>query len=224
MPIYKLNNSMTFPHPSLANEDGILAVGGDLSPKRLMLAYGNGIFPWFSEEEPILWWSPDPRFILYPQEIKISKSMSKLLRKNIYTITFDTCFREVISKCGSLRSEGTWITAKMIEAYCKLHELGFAHSVETWYDGQLVGGLYGVSLGACFFGESMFSTMNNASKAAFIVLTEQLIEKGFLLIDCQVHTKHLESLGGKSIPRKEFLSILEESLRSKTLRGNWTLV
>lgn len=222
MTIYRLTKEIIFPHPELADEDGILAVGGDLSPKRLLLAYSNGIFPWFSQNEPIIWWSPDPRFVLYPNEIRISHSMSKLLRRNTYKITFDTCFEEVISMCAKLRTEGTWITKDIIKAYCNLHKLGFAHSVETWYEGKLVGGLYGVSLGRMFFGESMFSTMSNASKAALIVLTKNLLEKDFLLIDCQVHTNHLESMGGKSIHRKEFLSIIDKALEHETLLGSWT--
>jgi leucyl/phenylalanyl-tRNA--protein transferase len=224
MPIYRLKHQIIFPNPELADEDGILAIGGDLSPERLLLAYSNGIFPWFSENEPIIWWSPDPRFILFPEEIKVSKSMSKLLKRGVYSITFDNCFRDVISHCANLRTEGTWITPDMIEAYCKLNELGFAHSVETWFEGKLVGGLYGISLGVCFFGESMFSTMSNASKAALIVLTEQLKKKKFLFIDCQVHTNHLESLGAKHISRKDFLELLYKGLEAKTLRGSWSLV
>jgi leucyl/phenylalanyl-tRNA--protein transferase len=222
MPIYKLNHEIAFPHPELADEEGILAVGGDLSAQRLLLAYCNGIFPWFSEEDPIIWWSPDPRFVLYPKEIKISKSMEKLLRRNKYHITLDTCFREVISQCSKLRSGNTWITQEIIDGYTELHDLGFAHSVEAWYEGKLVGGLYGVSLGVFFFGESMFSTMDNASKAAFIYLTKKLIQRNFLLIDCQVHTNHLESLGAKSIPRGEFLALLKEALDFETLKGSWT--
>lgn len=224
MPIYRLTKELVFPNPELASEEGILAVGGDLSVERLLLAYCNGIFPWFSKGEPIMWWSPNPRFILYPKEIKVSKSMNKLLRKNKYKVTFDTSFREVISQCANLRSDGTWITGEMIEAYCKLHDLGFAHSVETWYDENLVGGLYGVSLGACFFGESMFSTMDNASKTALVVLSEKLTEREFLLIDCQVYTKHLESLGAVSISRKKFLDLIEAGLKYETLRGSWSLL
>lgn len=224
MPIYSLSKKMVFPDPSYASEEGILAVGGDLSPERLILAYCNGIFPWFNEGEPIIWWSPDPRFILYPKDIKVSKSMGKLLRKNKYNVTFDTSFREVISQCRVKRPDGTWITDSMLEAYCKLHELGLAHSVETWCNGELAGGLYGVSIGACFFGESMFSKMDNASKTALIHLSQKLTERGFLMIDCQVYTKHLESLGAVSIPRKEFLKLLEQGLTSETLRGNWTSI
>jgi leucyl/phenylalanyl-tRNA--protein transferase len=222
MPIYRLNKELAFPHPELADEEGILAIGGDLTKERLLLAYCNGIFPWFNEGDPILWWSPDPRFVLYPKDLIISKSMGKILRKHMFRITFDTCFREVISYCSSLRTEGTWITSDIKEAYCSLHELGYAHSVEAWYEGKLVGGLYGVSLGACFYGESMFSTMANASKAAFLVLTQNLVKKNFILIDCQVHTNHLESLGAIHLPRKDFLSILQSALEYNTIRGSWT--
>lgn len=213
MPIFRLSEDLIFPHPSLSEEDGLLAIDGDLSPERLILAYSNGIFPWFSDEEPILWWSPNPRCVIYPKDIKISHSMKKLLKKNTYKITFDTCFRDVISNCGNLRKEsGTWITNDMIEAYCKLHELGYAHSVEGWYEGELVGGLYGISIGKCFFGESMFSTMDNASKAAFITLCKKLEEREFIMIDCQVHSKHLESLGAVDISREEFLKLLKKGI------------
>ena len=219
MPIYRLSKDLIFPHPSLAEEDGLLAVGGDLSAQRLLLAYTNGIFPWFSEDEPILWWSPDPRFIVYPKDIKISKSMKKLFKKNTFKITFDTCFRDVISNCSNVRKEtGTWITKEMIDAYCKLHEIGFAHSVETWYENRLVGGLYGIIIGKCFFGESMFSTMDNSSKAAFITLGKVLSQKEFLMIDCQVHTSHLESLGAVHISREEFLELLKKGTSMEPLK------
>jgi leucyl/phenylalanyl-tRNA--protein transferase len=219
MPIYSLGEDLVFPHPSLAREDGLLAVYGDLSPQRLLLAYSNGIFPWFSEDEPILWWSPDPRFIIYPKDIKVSHSMKKLLKKNTYKITFDTCFRDVIFNCGNTRKEsGTWITNDMIEAYCKLHELGFAHSVEAWHDDKLVGGLYGLSIGKCFFGESMFSTMSNSSKAAFITLCKLLEEKGYIMVDCQVYTEHLESLGAISISRHEFLQLVKNGISMDPLK------
>lgn len=221
MPVFRLTRELLFPHPSLANEDGILAIGGDLSPERLLLAYQNGIFPWFSYDDPILWWSPDPRCVLFPKDIKVSKSMKKFLKKNLYEVTFDTSFRKVITMCSQLRSDNTWITSGMIESYCNLHELGFAHSVETWYEGSLVGGLYGVSLGKCFFGESMFSTMDNASKTALITLSKRLAKKEFLLIDCQVYSNHLESLGAVNIDRDKFLGCLENGLNSKTLRGSW---
>lgn len=219
MAFYRLSKDLVFPHPSLAEEDGLLAIGGDLSYERLLLAYMNGIFPWFSDDEPILWWSPDPRFVLYPKDIKISHSMKKLLKKNTYKISFNTCFKEVITNCSNVRKEtGTWITNEMIDAYCKLHELGFAHSVEAWHEDKLVGGLYGVSIGKCFFGESMFSIMDNASKAAFITLSKVLEEKGFLMIDCQVHTQHLESLGAVYLSREKFLEVLEKGTSMQPLK------
>lgn len=219
MPIYRLTSEIIFPHPSLAEDEGLLAVGGDLSPERLLLAYCNGIFPWFSDDEPILWWSPDPRFILYPGDIKISHSMKKLLRQNKFRITFDTCFKDVMQNCADLRKEsGTWITDEMVDAYYRLHELGFAHSVETWYECNLVGGLYGISIGKCFFGESMFSTMSNASKAAIITLSRILEEKNFVMIDCQVYTEHLESLGAVSISRDSFLELIEQGISKHPLK------
>ncbi|NLL05231.1 MAG: leucyl/phenylalanyl-tRNA--protein transferase [Clostridiaceae bacterium] len=220
MPIYRLTSDLIFPHPSLSDEDGLLAIGGDLSVERLLLAYENGIFPWY-DGQPILWWSPDPRFILYPKNLKVSKSMKKVLKKNLYHITFDKCFRKVITLCGELRSGETWITNDMIESYCDLHNLGFAHSVEAWFEDELVGGLYGVSLGRCFFGESMFSLMDNASKTALITLTIKLQQLGFLFIDCQVYSKHLESLGAINVPREDFLNELAQGLKFKTLRGIW---
>jgi len=222
MPVFQLSEDLEFPHPSLANSDGILAVGGDLSVERLLLAYCNGIFPWYSEEYPILWWSPDPRFVLFPKDVRISRSMKKLIRKGIFKVTFDTCFQTVMTKCGSLRSDDTWINAEMIASYSKLHRLGFAHSVETWYDGQLVGGLYGLSIGKFFFGESMFSTMDNASKYALITLSEKLIQRNFLMIDCQVYSTHLESMGAVNIPREDFLNSLKTGLEFETLRGSWS--
>ena len=220
MPIFRLNDDLIFPHPSLAEEDGLLAIDGDLSPERLMLAYSNGIFPWFSEDEPILWWSPDPRFILYPKDIKVSHSMKKLLKKNVYRISFNTCFKDVISNCANVRKEsGTWITDNMIEAYCELHKLGYAHSVEAWHEEKLVGGLYGISIGKCFFGESMFSTKSNASKAAFITLCKKLEEQDYIMIDCQVHTDHLESLGAINVSRDKFLELLEEGISDSPSEG-----
>lgn len=219
MPIYKLSEDLVFPHPALADEDGLLAAFGDLSPERLLLAYSSGIFPWFSEDEPILWWSPDPRFVLHPKDIKVSHSMKKVLKKNTYNISFDKCFRKVISSCSNVRKEsGTWITDEMIDAYCKLHELGFAHSVEAWYENRLVGGLYGISIGKCFFGESMFSLMPNASKSAFITLSRLLEDKEFLMIDCQVYTEHLESLGAIRVARDEFLKTLNEGIKLSPLK------
>lgn len=222
MPVFRLSKEPIFPHPELANEEGIVAIGGDLSPRRLLAAYCNGIFPWFSEDQPILWWSPDPRCIIFPEDIKVSRFMQKLLRKGTYKVTFDTAFRQVITCCAELRTEGTWITQEMHEAYCTLHSLGYAHSVEVWYEERLVGGLYGVSLGSCFFGESMFSIMDNTSKTALITLAAKLKEKGFTMIDCQVHTQHLESMGAVNVPRSDFLHLLAEGLEKDTFRGNWS--
>lgn len=213
MTVYRLTEDLVFPNPSLANSDGLLAAYGDLSPERLLLAYCNGIFPWYSPGEPILWWSPDPRFVLYPKDVRISHSMKKILKKNTFKITFDTCFRDVISNCANVRKEtGTWITDEMLEAYCKLNELGFAHSVECWFEDKLVGGLYGLIIGKCFFGESMFSLMSNASKAAFITLCKALEAQDFLLVDCQVYTKHLESLGAVMISRDDYLKLVKKGI------------
>lgn len=210
-----LTNELSFPPIEYATKEGIVAIGGDLSTERLLLAYKSGIFPWYSEGEPIIWWSPDPRFVLFPDELIISKSMKKVIKKNIYTITFNQSFKEVISMCRKLRinREGTWITHDIFNAYCKLHELGYAHSVETWYNKKLVGGLYGIIIDKFFFGESMFSIMDNASKIALIELVKKSINEKFILIDCQIYSKHLESLGARNIPREEFLKIIN-SLKS----------
>lgn len=209
--MYFLLNELFFPDVSEADEYGILAVGGDLSPERLMLAYRSGIFPWFDNDEPILWWSPPERMVLFPSELKISKSMRNILNKNIFKVTYNKDFRGVISNCSQISrqgQEGTWITAEMIEAYVKLHELGHAKSVEVWQNDELVGGLYGVDLGHVFCGESMFSKVSNASKVAFITLVENLKIRKYKLIDCQVHNDHLESLGAREIERAEFMEIL----------------
>lgn len=222
MPIFRLTKELVFPDPELADEDGVLAVGGDLSVERLILAYSMGIFPWFSKEDPIIWWSPNPRFVLFPQNIKISRSMKKFLKKGLYSVTYDTAFREVISMCGKTRKE-TWITEAMIRSYLRLHEYGIAHSVETWHEGKLVGGLYGISLGRCFFGESMFSVMDNASKTALIRLVEDLVRLKFIMIDCQVHTKHLESLGAVQIERKLFKEYLTKGISYDTIKGKWNV-
>lgn len=224
MSYYFLGKELIFPSVEDADEHGILAIGGDLSPERLLLAYRSGIFPWFSEDEPILWWSPNPRFILYPSKLKVSKSMKQVLRKDTFTVTLDQSFREVMCHCKVIRRQGqkgTWITEEMLDAYCQLHTLGYAHSVEVWQGDELVGGLYGVSLGHCFFGESMFAKVSNASKAGFITLVKKLEESGFQLIDCQVHTNHLESLGAEAIPRARFIRELQQSLSFPTLQGNW---
>lgn len=205
-----LNDKIEFPHVTEATVDGLLAIGGDLSSERLLYAYSNGIFPWFEVDEPILWWSPDPRFVIYPYELKVSKSMSQLFKKEKFKVTINKAFKDVISNCSNTIREGqkgTWITNSMIEAYTKLHELGYAKSVEVWEDSELVGGLYGVDLGnKVFCGESMFAKVSNASKYGFI---EFIKNSDYQLIDCQLHTNHLESLGGKHITRKEFLKYLQ---------------
>ncbi|HPA15733.1 MAG TPA: leucyl/phenylalanyl-tRNA--protein transferase [Desulfobacterales bacterium] len=203
-----------------------MAVGGDLSPKRLLLAYGMGIFPWFSDQSPILWWSPDPRLVLYPNDIKISKSLERLIRKQVFQITLDEAFNQVITSCAKIRrreNRGSWIVRDMIEAYCKLHESGFAHSVEAWHEGKLAGGLYGVSLGKCFFGESMFTRISNASKVAFVTLVNHLNKLSFDLIDCQVRTEHLIRFGAKEVSRSDFLEQIKKSLNTPTMRGKWYL-
>lgn len=194
-----------------ANKDGILAIGGDLSPNRLLLAYQSGIFPWFNEGEPIIWWSPNHRMVLFPEELVISKSMRNIINRNVFEVTFNQNFRDVISNCQNIKRDGqngTWITDKMIEAYCKLYELGIAKSVEVWQNGQLAGGLYGIDLGHVFCGESMFSKVSNASKVAFIALVNQLKKENYKLLDCQVYNEHLESLGCREIDRNVFMEIL----------------
>lgn len=216
MPVFALDNELYFPPVNLAEPDGLLAIGGDLSPERLLLAYKHGIFPWY-EGDHILWWSPDPRFILFPDEIKISKSMKILLKKDAFDFTINTAFEEVIRHCKKIRrpgQRGTWITDEVEIAYRLMHKLGYAVSAETWRDGVLVGGVYGLKLGKIFFGESMFSEVSNASKYAFIKLVQNLKQEGVELIDCQVYTEHLESLGAKMISRKEFTGILTELTRA----------
>ena len=223
MPVFQLTDELLFPPVELASRSGLLAVGGDLSPDRLVLAYREGVFPWFSEDEPILWWSPDPRFVLLPEELRISRSMRKMLKRDIFRVTYDRAFREVIEGCRQPRrgQRGTWITEEMAGAYICLHNLGLAHSVEVWFNGTLAGGIYGISLGSCFFGESMFTKVNNASKTALIHLVAFLRNRNFALIDCQVYTRHLQSLGARMISRTLFLDILSEALRRPTLQGNW---
>lgn len=211
--MFYLSNKLEFPPPQSASPDGIVAVGGDLKPDRLILAYQNGIFPWFEEEDIILWWSPDPRMVLFPEKLKVSSSMRKLLKNNYFEITYNQCFEEVISNCAEIKrpgQSGTWITSGMIEGYIELHKRGFATSVEVWKDKKLVGGLYGIDVGlGVFCGESMFSLVSNASKAAFIHLVKKLGKERYKLIDCQVYTQHLESLGAEEIPRSDFLKILK---------------
>lgn len=215
MPVYLLNEKLYFPPVDNANEDGLLAVGGDLSPERLLLAYQYGIFPWFNEEEIILWWSPDPRFILFPNELYISKSMKKIIKQNIFSYTINQCFEVVIDQCANIDrkdQDGTWITQDMKEAYILLHHLGYAQSVEVWQDNHLVGGLYGILMGKCFFGESMFQHVSNASKFGFIQFVQHLQQIGVVIIDCQIHTPHLESLGASFINRSEFIHIIQENI------------
>jgi leucyl/phenylalanyl-tRNA---protein transferase len=207
MPVYHLIDQPVFPPPELAEHGGLLAVGGDLSTPRLLLAYSMGIFPWFNEGDPILWWSPDPRCILEPTELKISRSLAKVLHRQEFTVSCDQSFAEVIDACAEVRrqKEGTWITAGMQQAYVRLHRLGYAHSVEVWRDGALAGGLYGVCMGRCFFGESMFHRVANASKVALVELARHLQARRFELIDCQMPTPHLVSLGARTVGRDEFL-------------------
>jgi len=225
MTIFLLSDKIAFPPPHLAEKEGLLAIGGDLSEKRLLLAYQMGIFPWYSKDEPILWWTPDPRLVLYPHELKISRSLQKIIRKNVFTIRIDTAFDLVVQSCATAqrrKQEGTWIVDDMITAYCNLHEAGYAHSFEAWQDDKLVGGLYGVSLGRCFFGESMFSSQSNASKVTFVFLIEYLRQRSFDLIDCQVTTDHLLRSGAREIPRKQFLKELKNSFTKPTLKGKWS--
>jgi leucyl/phenylalanyl-tRNA---protein transferase len=212
-----LRGDAPFPPVSkaLRSPNGLLCAGGELTPQRLLEAYRHGIFPWFSEGDPILWWSPDPRMVLFPDELKVSRSLGKTLRRGIYETRVDTVFREVMQACAEPRDgqHGTWIMPEMIAAYTKLHHMGFAHSVESWQDGKLVGGLYGLALGKVFFGESMFMRAPDASKVALVRLVERLRAQGVRLIDCQQATGHLASLGAREIPRKEFSQILEESIQ-----------
>ncbi len=211
-PITFLDDRLVFPPVEMANPEGLLAVGGDLSPERLILAYRNGIFPWFSEDSLILWWSPDPRMVLYPHRLKVTKSMRNILNRDIFRVTKDLAFESVIDACAKAPrpgQNGTWITQKMKAAYIELHHKGIARSYEVWEGERLVGGLYGMDLGHIFCGESMFSTSDNASKCALIHLCEEMEKKQYRLIDCQLHTPHLESLGAELIPRAEYLSILK---------------
>jgi leucyl/phenylalanyl-tRNA--protein transferase len=211
MPLFALDNEIIFPPVHLAEPDGLLAVGGDLSTERLLLAYRQGIFPWY-EGQHILWWCPNPRFILTPPTLKVSKSMKQLLKRDTFTFTINKAFPEVINNCKSIDrpgQSGTWITNQMKEAYIRLHKLGFAHSAEVWHNNELVGGLYGIRLGKVFFGESMFSKVSNASKYAFISYVQHLEQEGVQLIDCQVYTEHLESLGAHMISREDFVQLLQ---------------
>lgn len=220
-------SELDFPPPSRALEDpdGLLAVGGDLSSERLQRAYSQGIFPWYQDDQPILWWSPSIRMVLLPEDLKVSSSMRKLLRAQKLQVTFDTAFNRVIQQCAGLREEwpGTWITPEMQTAYCQLHDEYIAHSVEVWEHGELVGGLYGIAMGQLFFGESMFSLRDNASKVALIALTRQLQEWGYRAVDCQVPSAHLQSMGAKEMARSTFLSLLNQYREQPGRSGKWTM-
>jgi leucyl/phenylalanyl-tRNA--protein transferase len=226
MPVFRLNARLAFPPPELADESGLLAVGGDLRPERLLLAYSLGIFPWYSEGLPILWYSPDPRLVLESGELVVARSLQKTLRRGRFKVTFDTAFDQVIRACAEVPrpgQHGTWITRDMVRAYRRLHDLGYAHSVEAWQGGELAGGLYGVSLGGGLFGESMFARASDASKVAFVTLVEHLRRWDIPLVDCQVHTEHLARFGAVEWPRERFLRRLAEVLEQPSRIGRWQL-
>jgi leucyl/phenylalanyl-tRNA---protein transferase len=221
MSIYFLDKKIAFPNPVNTDSSGLLAIGGDLQPERIILAYQNGIFPWYSESEPVHWWSPDPRMVMFPDDLKISKSMKQVIHKNQFIWTYNRAFESVIDHCARQPrrgQDGTWITKEMKEAYIKLNKSGIAHSVEVWADDELVGGLYGLLLGQVFYGESMFSIESNASKYGFIHWVQFLKEKGLKLIDCQIYTPHMESLGAKTIPREKFIVMLNRDVFGKQLK------
>jgi len=227
MPVFWLpDNSIDFPNPELANDDGILAIGGDLSPQRLLSAYESGIFPWFNPEDPIIWWSPDPRFVLFTDELKIAKSMRPYFNNNRFQLTADKAFEQVMRCCQMAKRKGqqggTWITEEMIKGYVDLHHKGYAHSIEVWQEEELVGGLYGISLGRCFFGESMFTKVSNASKFGFISLVKKLQEKDYLLIDCQQPTNHLKKMGARAIERCQFLEVLQQNQQFPRVSERWS--
>ena len=224
MPVFQLLDEILFPDPTLAEPNGLVAVGGDLSSERLLTAYANGIFPWYSENEPILWWSPDTRLVLFPRKLKISHSLMQKIKKHVFSVRMDSDFEKVISACVETErnhEEGTWITEEMKAAYIELHQKGFAHSVECYFNGKLVGGLYGVSIGKAFFGESMFHRITDASKVALYYLVEKAKEDEFLFIDSQVESEHLISLGAELIPRTQYLKLLKEAMKYRTNKGKW---
>lgn len=224
MTVYSISEENIFPRPELAEEDGLLGVGGDLSPERLINAYANGIFPWYSDDQPILWWSPDPRLVLFPKDFKRNKSLKKKVEKREFKVVFDSNFEAVIRNCAQIKREdqdNSWITEEMINAYIKIHELGYAHSVETYFEGKLVGGLYGVSIGKAFFGESMFHNKTDASKVALWYLVDRLLEWDFDFIDAQQETNHLKSLGAIVIKREKFLNLLEIAVAKEGIIQKW---
>jgi leucyl/phenylalanyl-tRNA--protein transferase len=226
MPVFQLTNDIIFPAPDFAEPDGLLAIGGDLSAPRLITAYRQGIFPWYSEGDPILWWSPAPRLVLLPEQFHLPRRLARTIRKQLFQVSADTAFAEVISSCGSLRKEsgeGTWITEEMKNAYIHLFELGFAHSVECWFEGQLAGGLYGVCLDRVFFGESMFSRKTDASKIGLATLVRYAQEIGIRAIDCQMSTAHLLRFGSREIEREEFQEILERFIQTIVPQKKWRL-
>jgi leucyl/phenylalanyl-tRNA--protein transferase len=216
---------LNFPPVEQASPEGLLAVGGDLRPERLLAAYRRGIFPWYNEDQPILWWSPDPRAVLFPSKLHIPRSLQRTIRRGLFTVTLDACFQEVMTQCAGPRPQypegGTWITPAMIEAYEALHELGYAHSVETWMGKEFVGGLYGVSLGGAFFAESMFTKVDDASKVALVALVNQLQAWDFRIIDCQQSSPHVRRFGAEDIPRREFINRLSEAVSLPDRRGPW---
>lgn len=226
MPVFQLGKQLTFPPPELAEPNGLLAVGGDLSPARIIAAYRQGIFPWFGEGDPILWWSPAPRLVLFPEEFHLPRRLARTIRQNVFTVTADTVFHEIIDRCARIRIEAgaeTWITGEMIEAYCCLHELGYAHSIESWRGAELAGGLYGVALGKIFFGESMFSLAGNASKIALHALIRHATATGIHMIDCQMRTEHLIRLGARELSRKDFQHILNRFVYPLAPQKKWRL-
>jgi leucyl/phenylalanyl-tRNA--protein transferase len=226
VPIFRLPREIAFPDPALAEPDGLLAAGGDLSPERLVAAYASGIFPWYADEGPILWWSPDPRLVLLPGGLRVSRSLARTLRRGRYRVTADRAFSEVIRRCAAAPragQRGTWIVPDMVTAYERLHALGLAHSFEAWEGSTLAGGLYGVSLGRAFFGESMFAARPDASKVALVRAVEHLQRRGGELVDCQVRTEHLVSLGAVELARPEFLDRLRSALQGPTEPGRWSL-
>lgn len=223
MPVYRLDDRLVFPPVHLA-EDGLLAVGGDLRPERLLVAYTHGVFPWYAENLPILWHSPDPRMMMTTRDLVVQRSLRKAIRRQPYELKMDTAFTQVLEACASVPrpgQSGTWLLPEMVDAYTKLHELGFAHSIEAWEGPTLVGGLYGVSLGAAFFGESMFARAEDASKIAFVACVRQLAAWHIGLIDCQVHTEHLARFGAYEVPRVRYLELLKIALDEPTRRGRW---